>query len=79
MCAVVLRCVNPTVSDTRAQHDASHTSIGHKPWNWAWLGRITMDWFAGASFTSWHNQHIVGHHLHTNILGADPVWRPAPR
>ena len=21
---------------------------------------------------AWHNQHVVGHHVYTNIMGADP-------
>lgn len=24
------------------------------------------------SFTSWNNQHIVGHHVYTNVAGVDP-------
>ncbi|KAF0718548.1 hypothetical protein AaE_010627 [Aphanomyces astaci] len=31
-----------------------------------------MDWFAGASMVSWLNQHVVGHHIYTNVAGADP-------
>jgi len=31
-----------------------------------------MDWFAGASIYSWYNQHTIGHHVYTNIMGADP-------
>jgi len=53
-------------------HDASHTSIGYSQGYWAFFGRLTMDWFAGASMTSWHHQHVVGHHLYTNVYGADP-------
>lgn len=53
-------------------HDASHTSIGSSPWHWRVWGRLTMDWFAGADMTSWHNQHVVGHHVYTNVVGADP-------
>jgi fatty acid desaturase len=53
-------------------HDASHTSIGPSSGWWRFLGRLTMDFFAGASLTSWQHQHIVGHHVYTNVLGADP-------
>jgi fatty acid desaturase len=53
-------------------HDASHTSIGRRPWMWSVIGRLTMDWFAGASLKSWHHQHVVGHHLYTNVMGVDP-------
>ncbi len=24
------------------------------------------------SFTAWNNQHIVGHHIYTNVAGVDP-------
>lgn len=24
------------------------------------------------SFTAWINQHVVGHHIHTNVAGVDP-------
>ena len=55
-----------------SMHDCSHTSLGHSPWGWRIIGRLTMDWIAGASFTSWHNQHVIGHHLYTNVMGVDP-------
>jgi len=53
-------------------HDSSHLAIGPNERYWNVIGRITMDWFGGASIVSWHNQHIVGHHVYTNIIGADP-------
>ena len=53
-------------------HDSSHMSIGHSPTYWYWIGRLTMDWFAGASITSWYHQHTLGHHVYTNVLGIDP-------
>eukprot|EP00161_Ancyromonas_sigmoides_P009243 TRINITY_DN2292_c0_g1_i1.p1 TRINITY_DN2292_c0_g1~~TRINITY_DN2292_c0_g1_i1.p1 ORF type:complete len:513 (+),score=203.63 TRINITY_DN2292_c0_g1_i1:222-1760(+) len=53
-------------------HDCSHTAWGHSETGWKWAGRLMMDWYAGASMTSWHNQHVVGHHVHTNVMGADP-------
>ena len=53
-------------------HDSSHMSIGHTPSHWYWIGRLTMDWFAGASITSWHHQHTLGHHVYTNVMGIDP-------
>ena len=31
-----------------------------------------MDWFAGASITSWYHQHTLGHHVYTNVMGIDP-------
>jgi len=55
-----------------SMHDASHLAIGKNELWWNFIGRLTMDWFAGASLVSWHNQHIVGHHVYTNVVGADP-------
>lgn len=53
-------------------HDASHLAIGSTPSWWRHVGRFCMDWFAGASIYSWFNQHTIGHHVYTNIMGADP-------
>jgi fatty acid desaturase len=53
-------------------HDSSHTAFGHNQTWWWWGGRLFMDFFAGASMTSWHHQHVVGHHIHTNVFLADP-------
>jgi fatty acid desaturase len=55
-----------------SMHDASHTSIGHSEWWWRIIGRLTLDLFAGANLTSWYNQHVVGHHLYTNVFQVDP-------
>eukprot|EP00164_Ancoracysta_twista_P001933 GFYU01002542.1.p1 GENE.GFYU01002542.1~~GFYU01002542.1.p1 ORF type:complete len:541 (+),score=179.67 GFYU01002542.1:233-1855(+) len=53
-------------------HDASHTACGVNETWWTVVGRFCMDWYAGASLTSWHNQHVVGHHIYTNVFGSDP-------
>lgn len=53
-------------------HDASHTAIGHNETWWKVMGRLPMDWFAGACMISWHHQHTIGHHLYTNVHGVDP-------
>jgi len=53
-------------------HDASHLSIGSSPTMWRFIGRFCMDWWAGASLYSWYNQHTIGHHVYTNVQGADP-------
>ncbi|CAM9489195.1 unnamed protein product [Choristocarpus tenellus] len=53
-------------------HDSSHTAFGRTQ-NWHALGgRLFMDFYAGANLTSWHYQHVVGHHIYTNVYGADP-------
>ncbi|CAM9114501.1 unnamed protein product [Discosporangium mesarthrocarpum] len=53
-------------------HDSSHTAFGRTPTWHALGGRLFMDFYAGANLTSWHYQHVVGHHLYTNIFMADP-------
>lgn len=53
-------------------HDASHTAIGHTELWWKVVGRFCLDFFAGASMVSWHHQHVVGHHIFTNVMGVDP-------
>lgn len=55
-----------------SMHDASHLAIGSTPTWWRTVGRLCMDWYAGASLYSWYNQHTIGHHVYTNIMGADP-------
>ncbi|KAL7687113.1 putative fatty acid desaturase, cytochrome b5-like heme/steroid binding domain superfamily [Plasmopara halstedii] len=53
-------------------HDASHAAITSSPTGWRLIGRFVMDWMTGANMISWLNQHIVGHHVYTNVAGADP-------
>jgi cytochrome b involved in lipid metabolism len=53
-------------------HDCSHTSFTSQPVVQYCVGRFAMDFFAGGSMISWLNQHIVGHHIYTNVAGADP-------
>lgn len=53
-------------------HDASHAAIGHSETWWWSVGRLTLDWIAGSSMVSWRNQHVIGHHVYTNVFGGDP-------
>lgn len=53
-------------------HDASHAAYTKNHRMWGFAGRLTMDWFGGASMTAWLTQHVVGHHNHTNVVGVDP-------
>lgn len=41
-------------------HDASHAAIGHNETWWQVMGRLPLDWMAGASMMQWHHQHVVG-------------------
>lgn len=53
-------------------HDASHAAIGNsESWWWA-IGRLSLDYVSGSSMLSWRNQHVLGHHVYTNVMGADP-------
>lgn len=53
-------------------HDASHASIGpNEKWWWA-VGRLSLDYVSGSSMISWRYQHVVGHHVYTNVMGCDP-------
>jgi cytochrome b involved in lipid metabolism len=53
-------------------HDCSHASLSDNPKMWTFFGYFCMDYFAGASLNSWYHQHIVGHHIFTNVNGVDP-------
>lgn len=53
-------------------HDSSHAAWSSSPTGWFLVGRGVFDWFAGGCMVSWLNQHIVGHHIYTNVAGADP-------
>jgi len=53
-------------------HDSSHLAFGNSELWWKIAGRFCMDWYAGANMTSWHNQHVIGHHIYTNVFEADP-------
>eukprot|EP01128_Nolandella_sp_AFSM9_P000957 TRINITY_DN11082_c0_g1_i1.p1 TRINITY_DN11082_c0_g1~~TRINITY_DN11082_c0_g1_i1.p1 ORF type:complete len:478 (+),score=110.36 TRINITY_DN11082_c0_g1_i1:49-1434(+) len=53
-------------------HDASHSSIGYNETWWYAIGHFTMDFVCGASLMSWIHQHVLGHHVYTNIMGSDP-------
>lgn len=53
-------------------HDASHGALGPNETWWKVLGRFAMDFVAGANIMPWHHQHILGHHVLTNVFGADP-------
>jgi len=52
-------------------HDASHCSVSHSSTVWKWVGS-SFDFFIGGSYFAWLHQHAIGHHLYTNVRGADP-------
>ena len=38
---------------------------------WRIVG-VSFDFIIGGSFYAWLHQHALGHHLYTNVRGADP-------
>eukprot|EP01110_Echinostelium_bisporum_P001126 TRINITY_DN12724_c0_g1_i1.p1 TRINITY_DN12724_c0_g1~~TRINITY_DN12724_c0_g1_i1.p1 ORF type:complete len:474 (+),score=177.29 TRINITY_DN12724_c0_g1_i1:106-1527(+) len=52
-------------------HDASHAALSHSPLAWKLIG-ASYEICVGANFYSWLHQHVIGHHLYTNVRGADP-------
>lgn len=50
-------------------HDGSHFSLSQHPW----VNRLFAN-VGGAhmSLFSWYHQHVIGHHVHTNMPGRDP-------
>lgn len=53
-------------------HDCSHGSLTKAGWVWDVVGQFVFDWFAGGSMAAWHHQHVLGHHVYTNVYGSDP-------
>eukprot|EP00178_Gracilaria_changii_P003270 TRINITY_DN147_c0_g2_i2.p1 TRINITY_DN147_c0_g2~~TRINITY_DN147_c0_g2_i2.p1 ORF type:complete len:536 (-),score=131.31 TRINITY_DN147_c0_g2_i2:442-2049(-) len=53
-------------------HDASHSALGGSERWWWSIGRLALDYVSGSSMLSWRNQHVIGHHVYTNVFGADP-------
>ena len=57
-------------------HDTSHTAFTHIPFIWSFIGHTCLDFIAGCSFDAWLHQHVVGHHVYTNIMCIDPDCPP---
>lgn len=60
---VYLRCVIgvmfgicQTLPLLHVMHDASHNSLGHDEIWWKIAGRLSLEWFSGASMLSWQHQ-----------------------
>jgi hypothetical protein len=50
-------------------HDACHSAIGYSEAWWKVIGRSTMDFLTGGDMKHWHHQHVLGHHVYTNVMG----------
>jgi cytochrome b involved in lipid metabolism len=55
-----------------AMHDACHTAMGASEAWWKVFGRLCLDWYAGGCMITWHHQHVIGHHVYTNVFKSDP-------
>ncbi|KAJ3718574.1 fatty acid desaturase-domain-containing protein [Lentinula guzmanii] len=53
-----------------AFHDGSHGAAGHNPSMWRLLA-MGHDLFNGSSSTLWAYQHVMSHHIFTNVEGYD--------
>lgn len=53
-------------------HDACHSAIGYNESWWQIVGRFPMDFLTGGDMKHWHHQHVLGHHIYTNVMGVDP-------
>jgi len=53
-------------------HDSCHSAFGYNPKWWNFFNQLCQEWIAGASMLAWSHQHVIGHHVYTNIMGADP-------
>ncbi|KAJ3715893.1 delta5 fatty acid desaturase [Lentinula guzmanii] len=53
-----------------AVHDGSHGAIGRNPVLWKLL-LMGHDFFVGTSSTLWTYQHVMSHHIFTNVDGFD--------
>lgn len=53
-------------------HDSSHSAWGPNENWWKFGGRAFCETIVGSSMTSWHNQHVIGHHIYTGIFSVDP-------
>lgn len=53
-------------------HDGSHTAMGPNETWWKVLGRGWLEVMAGGNCVSWQHQHVVGHHIYTNVFEIDP-------
>ncbi|EGC38083.1 delta 5 fatty acid desaturase [Dictyostelium purpureum] len=67
----VLYALANSLFSMHMMHDSCHAAVSHSPTVWKWMG-ASFDFFTGASFYAWCHQHVIGHHLYTNIRNADP-------
>ncbi len=54
-------------------HDASHGAFSEKPWVNILLSKVG-NWIMGGNDTNWYAQHIVLHHINTNLKATDTMY-----
>lgn len=72
VCAVLLGFFTAEVG-LSIMHDANHSAFSDK----MWLNKV-VGWsldLCGVSSFMWKQQHVIGHHVYTNVDGADPDIR----
>jgi predicted heme/steroid binding protein len=70
--AAVVYAVAQSLVLLHQMHDASHSAVGYSWGWWNFFNRFSMEYLAGASVMSWYHQHVLGHHIYTNMMGVDP-------
>ena len=71
-CAIIMGAMKAEIG-VSIMHDANHGSYSRSTL-WGRIMGSTLD-LAGASSFMWRQQHVVGHHAHTNVDGQDPDIR----
>jgi fatty acid desaturase/predicted heme/steroid binding protein len=71
LCAVLLGW-SQVMFLLHVMHDCSHSSVGHTEAGWKLGGRMFSETIVGSSMVCWQNQHVVGHHIYTNVYSIDP-------
>lgn len=69
--AAILYGVAESMFSMHVLHDTSHCALSHYPTVWKLVG-VSFDFLIGGSYFAWLHQHSLGHHLYTNVRGADP-------
>lgn len=61
-------------------HDLGHASYGRNSNVWSYFGSFG-EIMVGHSMEMWKHRHCVGHHIYTNVSGADPdlgIYKASP-
>jgi len=70
--SAVVFAISTSLILLHTMHDSCHSALGYNHRWWNFFNRLSMEWVGGASVMSWYHQHVLGHHIYTNIMGIDP-------